>query len=237
MSNIETNLKLIRDNVAGAADRAGRDVTQIRLVAISKGHPAEAVRTAYELGLRVFGENRAGEGVDKIQTLGDLTGIGWHMVGHIQSRKAGQVAAHFDFVHSVDREKIARRLSQARDPALGKLPVLIECNVSGEESKGGWRLEDERNWPSVVRPLAEISRLENLEVVGLMTMAPLTDDESIVRNTFRRLRDLQAFLKREVPRTRWDELSMGMTDDYPIAIEEGATMIRLGRAVFGPRRM
>lgn len=237
MPGIEVNLRIIRDTVARAAERAGRDPAGVLLVAISKGHPAESVRSAYELGLRVFGENRAGEGIGKRDAVRDLAGITWHMVGHIQSRKAGQVASNFDLVHSVDREKIARRLNQTREPGLGKLPVLIECNVSGEESKGGWRLEDERNWPTVVPTFAEITELDNLEVVGLMTMAPMTGDKAIVRATFRRLRDLQGFLKAKVPQSGWNELSMGMTDDYPIAIEEGATMIRLGRAVFGPRRM
>jgi len=183
----------------------------------------------------MLGENRVEEAVPKQEQLSDLEGIEWHMVGHIQSRKATTVAEAFDLVHSVDRSKIAQRLNRAAEQVGRRLPVLLECNVSGEAAKYGWALAQESSWPGIVDEFADLVRLPNLEILGLMTMAPMTNTPESVRPVFRRLRQLQEFLCQSLP-AEWSELSMGMTDDFEIAVEEGATILRIGRAIFGPRQ-
>jgi pyridoxal phosphate enzyme (YggS family) len=153
----------------------------------------------------------------------------------VQSRKARDVAPNFARVHSVDRLKIARHLSRYAAEAERVLPVLIECNVTGEEAKYGFDIRRSTLETAVVKQLAQIVTLPNLEVIGLMTMAPWTEDVDIIRSAFRGLRRYRDRLRTELPSVSWSELSMGMTDDFEIAIEEGATMIRVGRALFGPR--
>lgn len=235
MTLIENNLKLVRQKIADAADRSGRDPDAVRLVAISKSHPAEMVRAAYELGLREFGENRVFEGLEKQAGLQDLIDVNWHMVGHIQSRKAGEVPAKFQMVHSVDRLKIARHLDKHAGEQKAPLPILLECNVSGEQSKFGWQLSDREEWQLAAEQFRSILEMQNVEIQGLMTMAPWVDDEKVIRNTFIQLRLLRDYLQREL-QVQWPELSMGMTDDFEIAVEEGATLLRIGRAIFGPRQ-
>lgn len=234
MVDLEANINNVRDNIEAAAGRAGRDAAGIRIVAVTKTHPPAVVRVAYELGLRDFGENRVFEGVEKQSHLQDLDQAIWHMIGHIQSRKAGDVPAHFQIVHSVDRVKIARHLDKHAQAEGIRLPVLLECNVSGEESKYGWELSDHSRWQENVDDFRPLLDLESLEILGLMTMAPWVEDETIIRTTFQRLRSLRDYLQ-DALEVSWPELSMGMTDDYEIAVEEGATLLRIGRAIFGPR--
>lgn len=236
VQTLEGNLEEVRGRIQAAVERAGRDSGEVEILPITKGHPEEVVRAAYEIGFRAVGENRVGEGLTKRETLAELEGLRWEMVGHVQSRKASDVAPAFSRVHSVDRMKIARHLNKHAGNASRVLPVFLECNVSGEESKYGWELDDPDRWTSCVEPFAKILEMENLRVEGLMTMAPWVDDDSVVRGTFRRLRELRDFLQEELPRGDWEHLSMGMTDDYELAVEEGATILRLGRALFGERR-
>lgn len=183
----------------------------------------------------MLGENRVEEAGPKRDQLSDLAGIEWHMIGHIQSRKATTVAATFDQVHSVDRSKIAHRLNKAAEQSGRRLPVLLECNVSGEAAKYGWALAQQSSWPGIVDEFAGLLRLPNLEILGLMTMAPMAISPESVRPVFRRLRQLQEFLCEALP-AAWSELSMGMSDDFEVAVEEGATILRIGRAIFGPRQ-
>jgi pyridoxal phosphate enzyme (YggS family) len=157
------------------------------------------------------------------------------MVGHIQSRKARSAVQHFSLVHSLDRWKLAQRLDRFAGEEGLRLPVLLECNVSGEESKYGWNLQDEPSWHIFLPEIERILSLENIEIQGLMTMAPWVLDEDVLRSCFRKLRELNAFLSHNL-HVSWKELSMGMTDDFEIAIEEGATMVRIGRAIFGERQ-
>lgn len=234
VDEIGARLAVVRREINEAADSADRDPDEITIVAVTKAFPAESVRAAYGLGLRHFGENRVQEGLSKIGELTDLGEAAWHMVGHVQSRKASDVAPGFDMVHSIDRLKIARKLHESRDGP--PLPVLLQCNVSGERSKYGWELADRSAWPGIVGEFRQISELDNLELRGLMTIAPWTREEQVLRTTFRRLRELSVFLAQAIPAVSWSELSMGMTDDFPIAVEEGATMLRLGRALFGERK-
>jgi len=242
MVDIAHNLAQVRERIAGAAMRAGRDPGEVTLVAISKTFSADAVVAAYQSGLRHFGENRVGEGMNKIPAVhAAISGPRptWHMVGHVQSRKAQNAATHFDYVHSVDRLKIARRLSRFSREAGKTLPVLLECNVSGEESKYGFDLEgweqDEAKREAFFSAVEQILALDNLAVRGLMTMAPFVADPQTVRPVFAGLRGLLDALRERFPTGDWRHLSMGMTDDFEVAVEEGATLVRIGRAIFGAR--
>jgi len=242
MTDIVYNLAQVQERIAEAALRAGRDPAGITLVAVTKTRPAEIVVAAYRAGVVHFGENRLEEGVTKIPAVhAAIAGSRptWHMVGHVQSRKARAVVAHFDYVHSVDRLKVARRLSNFAQEAGQALPVLLECNVSGEETKfgfnvHGWEQDDARR-KVFFAAIEEILALPGLAVQGLMTMAPLVTDPETVRPVFASLRALLDALRARFPAHDWCQLSMGMTDDFEVAIEEGATMVRIGRAIFGAR--
>ncbi len=243
MTEIARNLTQVQERIAGAALRAGRDPTEVTLVAVAKTFPSEAVVAAYQAGVRHFGENRVEEGAAKIPVVhAAIAGPRpvWHMVGHVQSRKAKAVVAHFDYVHSIDRPKIARRLSRFAQEADRTLPVLLECNVSGEETKFGFDLRgwehDEARQKAFFAAVEEILALPGFAVQGLMTMAPLVADPETVRPVFASLRALLEALRGRFPAHDWRHLSMGMTDDFEVAVEEGATMVRIGRAVFGARR-
>jgi len=231
---IERNLRSVREKIAEAALRTGRSPEQVTLIPISKTQPAEAIRAIYQLGCQQVGENRVAEALPKMVQLSDLQDLRWHMVGHIQSRKAKDVAPNFDWVHSADRMKIVQRLDRFAGEAGKRLPILLECNVSGEEAKSGWPLASREDWPEFAQTLLEIASMPNLDVRGLMTMAPWVPEESVLRTTFQRLRALRNFLQ-EITHLALPELSMGMTDDFVYAVEEGATMVRIGRAIFGPR--
>ncbi|RLC59989.1 MAG: YggS family pyridoxal phosphate-dependent enzyme [Chloroflexota bacterium] len=243
MTEIVHNVTRVQERIAEAALRVGRDPAEVTLVAVAKTFPAEAVVAAYQAGVRHFGENRVEEGMTKIPAVhAAISGPRptWHMVGHVQSRKAKAVVAHFDYVHSVDRLKIARRLSRFAQEAGRTLPVLLECNVSGEETKFGFDLQDwEHDEPrreAFFAAVEEILALPALSVQGLMTMAPFVTDPETVRPVFASLRGLLDALRSRFPAHKWRHLSMGMTDDFEVAVEEGATMVRIGRALFGARQ-
>ncbi|OGO13627.1 MAG: YggS family pyridoxal phosphate enzyme [Chloroflexi bacterium RBG_13_68_17] len=228
---IARNLTEVHERIAAAARHAARDPQAVRLVVVTKGRSADEIRAVYMAGARAFGENRVEEGLPKIAALRDLVEVGWHMIGHVQSRKARQVAPAFAWMHSVDRLKIARLLDQAVVTAAVRLKVFLECNVSGEESKTGWLLADRSRWEAVLPEFEQIARLPGLDVRGLMTMAPWTPRMEQARPVFATLRELQSFVCTRLG-VGWSELSMGMTDDFEVAVEEGATSVRIGRAVF-----
>lgn len=242
-SSIERNLERVQERISAAAARSGRDSNSVTLVAVAKTFPAADVVAAWCAGVRDFGENRVEEAMAKTRAVeAALEGRAprWHMVGHVQSRKAQDVVATFDHVQSVDRVKIARRLSRFTQDSARNLPVLLECNVSGESSKHGFVLdrwqEDAAQRGSFFAAVQEILGLPGLCVQGLMTMAPLVDDPQTVRPVFASLRALLEELRHRLPGEDWRHLSMGMTDDFAVAIEEGATIVRIGRAIFGGRR-
>ena len=228
MSPIESNLQQARQSIdAAIAGCAGAVAREVSLVAVSKSQPADAVRTAFDAGQRAFGENYAQEGVAKIEALADLKSrdMEWHFIGPLQSNKAGVVAQHFNWVQSVDRMKIAEALSARREGA--PLNVLVEVNVSGEATKGGVPPADALTFARAVAVLA------NLRVRGLMSIVENISDEATQRAQFRALRRLYDQGRSEG--LAFDTLSMGMSGDFRIAIEEGATMVRLGTAIFGAR--
>lgn len=236
MKPLEANLRSVQERIAAAAGRAGRDADEVRLVAVTKTQPPDVIRAAYELGLRHFGENRVEEAADKIGLLPD--DITWHMIGHIQSRKAKYAAQTFQQVHSVDSVKLARRLDRARADCPDPLPVLLECNVSGEASKYGFAADrwkkDANQLKALLAAVEEIRALPKLQLRGLMTMAPIVADPEETRPVFIALCDLRDELAAIFSDTDWRHLSMGMTDDFEVAIEEGATLVRIGRAIFAP---
>lgn len=225
---IEQNLAAVRDRIEEARTRAGRGAP-IRLVAVSKGHPVEAAAAAIRVGLDVLGENRVQELTTKVEDLGrDATE--WHMIGHLQRNKARNAIQVFDLIQSVDSLRLARTLASEGERAGITVRGLVQVNVSGEGAKGGFSSDE------AVDALGEMAALSNLEIQGLMTMAPLTDDERVLRRTFRDTRELLDEAVRQVPGAlRGRELSMGMSNDFEIAIEEGATMVRLGTVLFGER--
>ena len=228
---IAASLARVRERIAAAATRVGRVPSEITLVAVTKmRQPAEIV-AAYEAGVRHLGENRVQEAAEKRPQLG-LPGVSWHMVGHLQSRKAKRAIDLFDIVHSVDSVKLARKLDGLAADRARVLPILVEVNVSGEDAKYGFPLPDREALDAAV---AEIVVFPHLRVEGLMTVAFITQDPEEVRPVFARLRTLCDEFRVRFRQGGWQHLSMGMTDDYEVAIEEGATMVRIGRAIFGPR--
>lgn len=230
-AHIGENLAAVRDRIARACARVGRSPAEVTLVAVSKLQPFAAIVAAYEAGQRDFGENRLEElwpKVTEAQRSG-LHEIRWHLIGTIQSRKSSQAVGPFQLIHSVDRMKLASRLSRDAQDAGQVMAVLLEVNVSGEASKHGFTPDE------VERQAPELAALPGLRICGLMTMAPLVEDAEQTRPVFRGLRELRDRLMTQPYAHGWTELSMGMTNDFEVAIEEGATLVRIGSAIFGPR--
>lgn len=219
--DIEQNVQDLRLRISRACERAGRSPDEVTLVAVTKTVEAPAIQAAVKAGITNFGENRVQEARPKIEQLDSLRGyVTWHMVGHLQTNKAKTAVDIFDIIHSVDSIRLAKTLS---DRSQKKLPVLVQVNVSAETSKSGFPLSE------VSDAVDQIGGLPNLEVVGLMTIAPWVSNADEVRPVFRQLRELRDALELR-------HLSMGMSDDFEVAIEEGATLVRVGRAIFGERK-
>jgi pyridoxal phosphate enzyme (YggS family) len=222
-------LAVARERLADALKAAGRPAKDARLMAVSKTKPADMVREAWHLGQRDFGENYLQEALDKQAELADLDDITWHFIGPLQSNKTRAVAEHFAWVHSVDREKIARRLSDQRPVELGPLDICLQVNISDETSKTGVSLDD---LPDLA---AAVLELPNLRLRGLMAIPAPAEGADAQRLPFARLHEALATLKARFPDAPLDTLSMGMTADLEAAILEGATLVRLGTAIFGER--
>lgn len=218
--DITRNLRDVERRIAQAAQRAGRSPAEITIVAVTKGLTAQAIEAALEAGIRHIGENRVQEARGKIARLSNLQPCPtWHMVGHLQTNKVKTAVEIFDIIHSIDSLRLAEALSGR---ARNTVPVLLQVNISGEELKSGF---SEAELPKAAE---DVARLSMLKVKGLMTIAPLVSDPEEVRPIFRRLRELGDSLGLE-------HLSMGMSDDFEVAVGEGATMVRIGRAIFGER--
>ena len=225
------NIAHVQTRIAQAAERAGRQADEVTLVAVSKTKPVELIKMAYALGLHNFGENRVQDALPKIAEFRHegLAPVTWHMIGHLQRNKVNKVVGSFDTVQSVDDVQLAQALHRHAAELGLRIPILLQVNISGEASKEGMAPEE------TFAVAQQIVTLPQLDVQGLMTVAPLVTDAEEVRPVFRRLRQLRDQLRQEVPQSAWQHLSMGMTDDYEIAIEEGATIVRVGRAIFGER--
>ena len=228
---IAANLEWVRGRIAQAASRAGRPAGEIKIVAVSKTFLAEAMRAAYEAGMRDFGENRVQEWESKRATLADLVKVDatCHMIGHVQGNKAARVAQLFHRVDSLDRLAVAQKLDSATAAEGKRLPVLIEVHLGGEETKSGVAEVD-------LLALAEATAaLAHLDLQGLMTIPPYFDDAEHVRPYFRKLRELREDISKRLGRAL-PVLSMGMSHDFEVAVEEGATEVRIGSAIFGERK-
>ncbi len=234
VSSIRERYQRVLGQIGEAAKRSGRAAGAVRLVVVTKSQPLEVVRAAVAAGATILGENYAEEAIAKIAALPE-TAVEWHMIGHVQSRKADLVAGHFSMLHSLDSVKLAGRLGRFCEEFSRTLPVLLEVNVSGEASKFGFPAWDERRWPDLEPVFEQILAFPRLRLRGLMTMPPFFDDPEQTRPFFQRLRRLQGFLKERFPQADWTELSMGTSPDFIAAIEEGATYVRVGRAILGPR--
>jgi hypothetical protein len=236
VASIRENYHFTLDQIATAARRSGRTPKDVRLVVVTKSQPLEVVQAAIEAGVRILGENYPEEGVTKIQSLPRQTGVEWHMIGHVQSRKARLVAEYFELLHSLDSLKLAQRLDRFAAEQNRILPVLLELNVGGEASKSGWDASDESHWDVFLPEIQSILDLPNLRVHGLMTMPPLETDPADSRRFFQRLRLIRDHLAVTFPQADWRELSMGTSADYTVAVEEGATLVRVGTAIVGARK-
>jgi len=232
---IKNNYDQVLEQVDQAALSVGRNTGDIKVVVVTKGHPIDSVRNAYAAGIRVFGENYAEEGLEKKLALSKGDDIEWHMIGHVQSRKSRLVSSNYDWVHSLDSYKLARRLDRFAAELGRILPVLLELNVSGEHTKFGWSAWRDEQLTELFDMVGPIVDLTSLEIRGLMTMAPFFSDPDQSRPYFQRLRELLPKFSSQFPKAEWRELSMGMSADYQPAVKEGATLIRIGTAIMGSR--
>jgi PLP dependent protein len=224
--DLASNLENIRQRISAACQRSGRAPESVTLQAVSKGQSPEAIRAAADLGLNLFGENRVQEAKIKIgQCPGNLR---WHMIGHLQSNKCRDAVHYFEMIQSVDSLALAEELDKWADKAAKTMPILLEVNVAGESSKFGYQPE------MLLAELEHLNALKKLEIHGLMTVAPWAEDPEKVRPVFRKLRELKEQCG-QILGAPLAQLSMGMSGDFEIAIEEGATLIRVGTALFGPR--
>ncbi|MBA3063381.1 YggS family pyridoxal phosphate-dependent enzyme [bacterium] len=226
VETIKNNLEVINEKIKKAALKANRNPQEIKLVAVTKTATIEQIKEAISAGVKIIGENKVQEGKEKYQILS--ADIEWHLVGHLQTNKVKYAIEIFDFIHSVDSIKLAKEIDR-RSLQFGMITnVLVEVNVSGEETKYGIKSEE-------VEPfLKEISEFSRIKVRGLMTIAPIAEDKEEVRPYFRKLRELSKEIKsKNIKNVKMDYLSMGMTDDFEVAIEEGANMVRIGRGIFG----
>ncbi len=222
------------ERIAAAERRAGRAPGSARLVVVTKSQPVETVRAALEAGVKILGENYPEEAVEKIAAI-NAADVEWHMIGHVQSRKADLIPTNFALLHSLDSLKLATRLDRFAAQAGRVLPVLLEFNVGEEASKFGWSASDETRWPALFPELDMVLKLAYLKVRGLMTMPPLFENPERTRPYFQKLRRLREFLAQNFPAADWSELSMGASADFEAAVEEGATLVRVGTAIVGPR--
>jgi pyridoxal phosphate enzyme (YggS family) len=235
LTQIKARYLHVQEQIDQAAQQSGRNPDAVRLMVVTKAQPMPVVRAAVEAGACILGENYAEEALEKILALRPDFAVEWHMIGHVQSRKASLVARNFDMLHSLDSLKLASRLDRFLDEQGKSMLVLLEANVSGEESKYGWPAWDEDRWPDLLPEFEKILALPRLEVCGLMTMPPYFEDPERTRPFFRRLCNLRDFLQKNLPQMDWRELSMGTSVDFVAAIQEGATYVRIGQAILGER--
>ncbi len=230
---IAQNVKLLRERIVAAAHRCGRDPASISLMAVSKTFPSILIREAYDCGLRLFGESRVQEFAEKSEVLLDLQDVQWHMIGHLQTNKATRATELFAGIDSVDSMRLAEKLNHEAGKLQKKLEVLIEINIGGESVKSGVAPSS----PEIEEILKAAPKLEHLEFRGLMTVPPFSEDPEQTRPYFRRLRELRdQVAARRLPSVSMEVLSMGMSHDFEVAIEEGSTCVRVGAGIFGERQ-
>ncbi|HYL13997.1 MAG TPA: YggS family pyridoxal phosphate-dependent enzyme [Terriglobales bacterium] len=231
--SIADNLVRVRERIEAAVRRTGRNPEEVSLMAVTKTFPPERIREAYAAGLQLFGENRVQEFAGKAEAVRDLAGAEWHMIGHLQTNKTAKAAELFSAIDSVDSVRLAEKLDSAAENEAKRLPVLIEVNVGGETAKSGVDPDS----GELEEILQAAPHLSHLQVRGLMTIPPFSEDPQRSRPYFRRLRELRdQIAARQLPSVAMDVLSMGMSHDFEVAIEEGSTCVRIGTAIFGERK-
>ena len=233
-SVILNNIKTIQDKMSAAAVKSGRNLSDVRLMAVTKTKPAEVVSCLLEAGIRCFGENYPDETVGKIDAFRTAPDVRLAMIGHLQSRKAKIVADLFDEFQSLDRIEIAEKMESLCAERNRVLPVFIECNVGDEDSKSGWHFEDSSIPDQFLSDFEKIQKMPHLDIRGLMILPPYAEDGELNRKYFIQTRNIAAYLNDHCG-AHLTELSMGTSSDYPAAIEEGATIVRIGTALVGPR--
>lgn len=234
-AEIRQRMVSIQNRIEKAARLAGRDEGLVKLVVVTKAQPLHVVRAAIEAGARVLGENYPEETVPKIDALEQVLGVEWHMIGHLQSRKVALVAGRFDMLQSLDSLPLAEKLNTRLAELNRSMPVLLEMNVSGEESKFGFQASDEEHWDRLMDEIQQVMNLPYLNIRGLMTMPPLAEEAETSRPFFIRLRRLAERLAVQFGEEHFLELSMGTSTDFEVAVQEGATYVRIGTAIVGPR--
>lgn len=233
---IKEKLEIVQENIDRAARSSNRDSKSIKLMVVTKRRDLQTIRMVLNNGITLLGENYPEEAVEKIKVIQpEFPETQWHMIGHMQSRKLSLVSEYFTMVHSLDRLKTAIKLNTKTQSLGRRIPVLLQFNVSGENSKWGWPAWDEKRWSDLFEDFDVISALEGLEVSGVMTMPPLCAAQEDSRPYFVKLRKLQNILRHRYKSFHLEECSMGTSGDYQVAIQEGATFIRLGEAVLGKR--
>lgn len=235
VEQIRNNLNRVRNEIEAAAKRAGRNPDEVQIVVVTKAQPIDVVRDTLLAGAKILGENYPEETLPKILGLKDEFAVEWHMIGHLQSRKIPIVVEWFQMLESLDGVDLALKLEKRLADAGKVLPVLLEFNVGGEASKSGWDVSREELWEGVLPDVEKILTLPHLRVKGLMTMPPLMEHPEQSRPYFTRLIKLRDFLAKRLHGVDFSVVSMGTSMDYPVAVEEGATLIRVGTAILGPR--
>lgn len=234
-NQVAINYQNILNQVEKAAEKNSRNPSEIRIIVVTKNRSLDLIQAAIDAGIRLFGENYPEDLDQKFGLLKQPDGIEWHMIGHLQSRKINTLCEYFSYFHSLDRVSVAIKLDRILEMMGKNLPVLLEVNTGGEETKHGWPLFNDEHLDPFINDIEILKTLKNIEIRGLMTMPPYSEDGESSRKHFKNLAILQMQLKDHFPQFGWGELSMGTSSDYRQAIEEGATFIRLGTAIFGPR--
>jgi PLP dependent protein len=232
---IEDNYYRVLERIEKAAHDAGRPPGEIRLVVVTKTHPVDTIKYLIEAGVEDLGENYVEEAIPKIQMFADNKSLRWHMIGHLQSRKAQLACENFHYIHSLDSGKLADRLCRSAESMGKTLPVYLEFNVGGEETKFGWNIQHEEYWNSILPEISKIFELSNLKLLGLMTVPPFMDNPEEARTYYKQLKKFQEFLIKRLKLSNFRELSIGMSSDFEVAIQEGSTCVRIGQAILGPR--
>lgn len=232
---IQTNYTKVIARINEVALTSGRDPQSIRLVVVTKTQPVDIIRCVIEAGATNLGENYIEEAIPKIDSLKNYKDIKWHMIGHLQSRKAENFYSYFDYIHSLDSIKLAKKICQFASVDNKVIPVWLEFNIGGEFSKFGWNISNEHDWDTILPDIEQIVYLPNLNVLGAMTIPPYFEDPEASRPFYQRLRAFQSHVINRLHPPNFRELSMGMSSDFEVAIQEGSTCLRIGQAILGSR--
>ncbi|MBI9049508.1 MAG: YggS family pyridoxal phosphate-dependent enzyme [Anaerolineaceae bacterium] len=232
---IQENYLQINENIRNAAKRVARNPDDVKLVVVSKYKPVEIIQAAIDCGATIFGENYPEQALAKIDHFKKDAQVEWHMIGHLQSRKVKLIPGNFNLMHSVDSMKLAVKIDDHLRKINQKQRVLLEVNLSGEISKGGWDASDRKNWDTILSEFVQVIEMPGLVVEGLMTMPPLSDNPENSRVIFKKLCLFQEFMMKHTSEIYWKDLSMGTSYDYEVAVEEGARYVRIGQAILGIR--